>query len=320
MFRTARTARTAKTATAMTALLVAATGTALTGAHHTPSAAASSQQSRLDSTELTAEATVAKAGGHLFTGNGKIEVGGRSVNVSCSGEPAPHRPVVVLMAGMGDGLDNLSGIQKTLSATGKVCSYDRLGEGLSDAPAGPQTMDSSGKVLTAVLDRVAGHRPVVLVGHSLGGLIAARYAPEHPDRVKGLVLLDATPSTMAADLTRIVPPSATGPGADARDGYLAVSQGQNPEMLSFADAPVRSAGDTPVEIVRHGVPYLAQSIPTYGPALEHAWAKGERAWLALSTRSSLSVAAKSDHYIYVGQPELVDRAVRRVASQASGRS
>ncbi|WP_093622991.1 alpha/beta fold hydrolase [Streptomyces sp. 3213.3] len=72
--------------------------------------------------------------------------------MSCAGEPASHRPVVLLMAGLGDGLDNLSGIQKTLSARYRVCSYDRLGEGESDAPTGPQTMDSTGKVLTAVLD------------------------------------------------------------------------------------------------------------------------------------------------------------------------
>ncbi|MEU1163047.1 alpha/beta fold hydrolase [Streptomyces sp. NPDC005921] len=312
--------RTTRTATAATALLCAVTGAALTGLPQASSAAAVVQQSRSGSPEPAAAATVAKRSGSLFTGTGKIKVGDRSVNVSCTGRPAPHRPVVVLMAGLGDGLDSLSGIQKTLSTKGRVCSYDRLGEGGSDAPAGPQTIDSTGKVLTAVLDRVAGRQPVVLVGHSLGGLIAARYAPEHQDRVRGLVLLDATPSTMAADLTRIVPASATGPGAEARDGYLAVSQGQNPEMLSFADARVRSAGDIPVEVIRHGVPYLAQSIPTYGPALERAWADGERAWLALSTNSRLSVATKSDHYIYVAQPDLVDQAVQHVTSRASGRS
>ncbi|MEU9454481.1 alpha/beta hydrolase [Streptomyces sp. NPDC048277] len=317
--------RTTRTATATTALLCAVTGAALTGLPQASSAAAMGQQNRLGSPEPAAAATVTKRSaaqrsGSLFTGTGKIKVGDRSVNVSCTGRPAPHRPVVVLMAGLGDGLDSLSGIQKTLSAKDRVCSYDRLGEGGSDAPVGPQTMNSTGKVLTAVLDRVAGHQPVVLVGHSLGGLIAARYAPEHQDRVKGLVLLDATPSTMAADLTRIVPASATGPGAEARDGYLAVSQGQNPEMLSFADARVRPAGDIPVEVIRHGVPYLAQSIPTYGPALERAWADGERAWLALSTNSRLSVATKSDHYIYVAQPDLVDQAVQHVTSRAPGRS
>ncbi|MFG3590371.1 alpha/beta fold hydrolase [Streptomyces sp. NPDC047990] len=315
MFRSTRTA-----VAATTALLCAATAATLTGSHHLSATAAKAQRDRSGSPEPVAAAMIVERGGHLFTGVEKIKVGDRSVRVSCSGESAPHRPVVVLMAGLGDGLDSLSGIQQTLGAKSRVCSYDRLGEGGSDAPAGPQSIDSTGKVLTAVLDRVAGRRPVALVGHSLGGLIAARYAPEHQDRVKGLVLLDATPPTMAGDLTRIVPPSATGPGAEARDQFLAVSRGDNPERLSFTDGRVRPAGTIPVEVVRHGVPYLAQSIPTYGPALEHAWAEGERAWLAVSPRSRPSVAAGSDHYIHVARPDLVDRAVQRVLSRIPGRS
>ncbi|MGW3153875.1 alpha/beta fold hydrolase [Streptomyces sp. NPDC001089] len=313
-----RSTRTAVAAT--TALLCAATAVTLTGSHHLAAMTAKAQRDRSWSTEPVAAAMVVERGGHPFTGIEKIKVGDRSVRVSCSGESAPQRPVVVLMAGLGDGLDSLSGIQQILGAKGRVCSYDRLGEGGSDAPTGPQSIDSTGKVLTAVLDRVAGRRPVALVGHSLGGLIAARYAPEHQDRVKGLVLLDATPPTMAGDLTRIVPPSATGPGAEARDQFLAVSHGDNPERLSFTDGRVRPAGTIPVEVVRHGVPYLAESIPTYGPALEHAWAEGERAWLAVSPRSRPSVATGSDHYIHVARPDLVDQAVQRVLSRIPGRS
>ncbi|GHE75488.1 hypothetical protein GCM10017786_00210 [Amycolatopsis deserti] len=143
-----------------------------------------------------------------ISGTVKITVEGRSVNVSCSGTAAGDRPVVVLMAGLGDGLDKMAGLQQTLSARGRVCSYDRLGEGASDQPAGPQTFDSAGKVLTGVLEQVAGGQPAVLAGHSLGGLIAARYAPAHRDRVAGLVLVDATPSTIVADTTTIIPESA----------------------------------------------------------------------------------------------------------------
>jgi hypothetical protein len=45
-----------------------------------------------------------------------------------------------------------------------ACSYDRLGAGASDKPAGPQTFTDSGRVLTAVIDRVAGDAPVVFGG------------------------------------------------------------------------------------------------------------------------------------------------------------
>lgn len=108
MFRSTRTA-----VAATTALLCAATAATLTGSHHLSATAAKAQRDRSGNPEPVAAAVVVERGGHLFTGVEKIEVGDRSVRVSCSGEPAPHRPVVVLMAGLGDGLDSLSGIQQT---------------------------------------------------------------------------------------------------------------------------------------------------------------------------------------------------------------
>lgn len=251
-----------------------------------------------------------------ISGTTKIDVAGRSVNVSCSGDPEKGEPVVVLMAGAGDGLDKLAAFQKTLSKHNRVCSYDRLGEGASDKPDGPQSFSSTGKILTGVLDRVAGDGPVVLAGHSLGGLIAARYAPDHQDRVKGVVLMDATPSTMLHDISTAIPESATGPAAELRAQNLAVFKGENPEKLVVADGKVRSAGDIPVEVVQHGTPYLA-AVPTYGPRLERAWAAGQRKWLALSSDSTLSTAAESGHYIYVDQPDVAVKAIERVTARAA---
>lgn len=302
------------TATAVLALCCTVAGAGLVGCDDDSTADAKSSPS-----PTTAGATEQADDPGTFTGTRKIKVGGTSVNVSCSGSAADGRPVIVLLAGGGDDLKKLAGIQKTLGKKDRACSYDRLGAGESDQPDGPQTLGSSGKVLTSVIDQVAGDAPVVLAGHSLGGLIAARYAPGHQDRVKGLVLMDATSPTQNADLTAGIPESATGETAQLREQTLAVLQGKSPEKLVVPDGEVRSAGDIPVEVIQHGVQYLA-TVPEYGPGLEKAWSEGQRKWLGVSGNSRLSTARKSDHYIYVKEPEVAVRAIQGVVSKAAAGS
>ncbi|MFD7813700.1 alpha/beta fold hydrolase [Streptomyces sp. NPDC059785] len=264
---------------------------------------------------LASAATGRHGHGGVVSGTRKIRVGGHSVNVSCSGRSAGRKPVVVLMAGGGDGLDTMADLQKSLSEKVRVCSYDRLGEGASDQPNGTQTIDDTGRILTGVLDRIAGDRPVVLAGHSLGGYIAARYAPDHRDRVKGLVLMDATIPALTAGVTKAIPASATGMAAELRDQTIAVNEGQNPERFLIADAGVRSAGNIPVRIIKHESQY--SEVPDYGPALERMWADGQREWRALSRRSSLSTAAGSGHYIHVDRPDIAIEAIQRVTASAT---
>ncbi|WP_253194679.1 alpha/beta hydrolase [Streptomyces sp. MP131-18] len=240
------------------------------------------------------------------------------MNVSCSGSPAEGRPVVVLLHGGGNDLATMAEFQEALSAEGRVCSYDRLGAGGSDQPQGPQDYDAVGETLTAVLDEVVGDQPVVLAGHSMGGLIAARYAPDHLDRVQGLVLLDATSPTAIADMEARIPESATGAAAQLRAQTLAIYAGENPEQLVFADGEVASVGDIPVRVIQHGQQYLAALDPEYGPGLEEDWTKGQQDWATMSTNSELSVAEDSGHDIHLEAPEIAVEAVETVVSQAAG--
>jgi len=53
--------------------------------------------------------------------------------------------------------------------------------------------------LDAVIDAASPQDPVVLAGHSLGGLIARLYLNARPGRVSGLVLLDSTPEAVSDD-------------------------------------------------------------------------------------------------------------------------
>ncbi|WP_107081728.1 alpha/beta fold hydrolase [Streptomyces sp. SBT349] len=268
-------------------------------------------------TESSASAPAPEAEGDLLTGTEKITAGDHSVNVSCSGSPVDGRPLVVLLHGGGNDLTTMADLQGTLSENGRTCSYDRLGAGGSDQPEGPQDYEDVGETLTAVLDHVAGDQPVVLAGHSMGGLIAARYAPDHQDRVHGLVLLDATSPTAVADLTARIPETATGPAGDLRAETLAVFGGENPEQLVFTDGEVRSAGAIPVQVIQHGQQHLGV-VPEYGPGLEEDWTKGQEAWLAVSTNSELSTAENSGHDIHIDEPEVAVAAIEHVASQAAG--
>ena len=156
MFRTIRTP-------AVTALCCTVAGPGLVGC-----SVASDVRSGLEEvqTDVESAAEEVMTDGELFTGTKTLSVDGGSLNVSCSGAPADDRPVIVLMAGMGDGLDTMADLQQTLSETDRACSYDRFGEGESDQPEGPQSIDDSGQTLTAVLDDIAGDGPVVLVSRS----------------------------------------------------------------------------------------------------------------------------------------------------------
>ena len=72
----------------------------------------------------------------------------------------------------------------------EVLALDRPGFGRS-GPAGATTSlaDQAAAVLALM---PADGRPVLLLGHSLGGPIVARVAADHPERVAGLVLLAAS--------------------------------------------------------------------------------------------------------------------------------
>jgi 3-oxoadipate enol-lactonase len=67
--------------------------------------------------------------------------------------------------------------------------YDKRGHGLSDCPPGPYTLRDHVDDLTGLLDHVAISQ-AVLIGVSVGGMIALQFAQLHPARVLALILCD----------------------------------------------------------------------------------------------------------------------------------
>ena len=77
------------------------------------------------------------------------------------------------------------------SAGFRVLAFDNRGFGFSDKPAHGYSNADYARLLVAFMDSL-GLPDAVLVGHSMGGAIAAEVALAYPKRVRGLVLIDAS--------------------------------------------------------------------------------------------------------------------------------
>ncbi|OOG40795.1 alpha/beta hydrolase [Rhodanobacter sp. C05] len=119
---------------------------------------------------------------------------GRRLNLRCTGNGSP---TVMLESGMG--ADSLAWfkVQPQVAQHHRVCSYDRAGDGFSDAGPMPRNIDAEVADLHALIQAAAIRTPLVLVGHSLGSNIVRRYADKHPDDVAGMVLVDPPPQHIA---------------------------------------------------------------------------------------------------------------------------
>jgi pimeloyl-ACP methyl ester carboxylesterase len=132
-----------------------------------------------------------------------VAVRGRRVEVFDVGTSRDGDPVVVLLTGAGDTARSWLPVQTRLARDFRVISYERSGIAASE-PGSPRTLAGFLGELDGVIETLAPGRRVVLVGHSLGALVARVYAARLPERAVGLVLLDATPERLNDDAVRRV--------------------------------------------------------------------------------------------------------------------
>lgn len=110
------------------------------------------------------------------------------------------RPVV-LLAGNGRTAHDFDEFAPQLAATYHVYGITRRGFGLSSAPSSGYSADRLGADVLAVIDSLHLQRPV-LAGHSLAGEELSAIGSRHPEKVAGLVYLDAANYYAFYDTTR----------------------------------------------------------------------------------------------------------------------
>jgi pimeloyl-ACP methyl ester carboxylesterase len=122
-----------------------------------------------------------------------VPVNGRSVYVEESGRGADW---VVFEAGSGEGRTCWDAVVPQLTDRARLVAYDRAGFGRSGRTRQQSGIDDMAADLCALVEAVVPESaPLVLVAHSMGGLVTRRAAESLGPRLGGLLLLDPTPES-----------------------------------------------------------------------------------------------------------------------------
>jgi len=262
-----------------------------------------------------------------------VDVGGHRLHILCTGAGSP---AVVLETGLGGSSADWGFVQPEVAAFTRVCSYDRAGMGYSDPGPSPRTARRIAHELGSLLDRSGIDGPVVLVGASLGGLIVRVLASEQPQRVVGLVLVDASHEDQEMEPPRIAPfvpflstvgvLRALGMSLGPPAGSLAPSVQAAARATSHRTAAYHAAADELRHVRESAAEVKATRRPlaiplvvvTGGRGSDAAWRELQRGQIALSRNGCQIIAEQSGHVVAVGQPQAVVDAVRATVDVARG--
>lgn len=274
-------------------------------------------------------------------------IGGRSLNLYCSGTGSP---TVLFESNAGIPGYRWVRIQHEVANFTRACWYDRAGLGWSDPGPFPNHSDSIAHDLHDLLTAAKVVPPYILVGDAMGGFHVRVYRSFYPAEVAGLVLIDPMnedmtirihnhnelfrPSvifilraTTAIGLSRLLSGS-PGPPQHGwtqqqwttfvgllreRNARLAVAQ----ELPMWVNGELARAGscygDLPITVLSAGIQDQEED-----PKLDHdhAWKLELHERLArLSTRGQHVVIPESGHDISDEAPEAVIQAIRNILQQ-----
>ncbi len=100
--------------------------------------------------------------------------------------------LVVFESGLGNDhtIWSNSLVASQISNNNDVVMYDRAGYGQSENGPGLRNIDRLRSELESVIDRFSNGRKVILIGHSLGGMIIRDYSIKNPAKTAALLFVD----------------------------------------------------------------------------------------------------------------------------------
>ena len=278
---------------------------------------------------------------------GAVDIGaGRSMFVECRGTGSP---TVILMSGKGNGAEDWlqvlapddpahdspgddlpwgfgelirsqDAVLPSVARFTRVCAYDRPdvrfeGADLTTPRSQPHPVDLDVADLDALLTAVGAEGPSVLVAHSYSGVVATLFTRTHPEKVAGLVMVDALSEHMADVLSPAQ--------LDTWDASNAATSPQVAEGVRVIDAFQQIDAAPPMPAIpavalAADKPWRTDLLPPESLSSEQVtfedWRAGQDR-LATSLGVELITATDSGHDIYLYHPSLVVDAIERVVEE-----
>jgi pimeloyl-ACP methyl ester carboxylesterase len=230
---------------------------------------------------------------------GLVSVGDHQLHIYCTGTGSPtvvlEAPAAGLSAAWGE-------VQRQLSGTMRVCSYDRTGLGWSESGNQPFASTRVPEELRTLLTRANERGPFVIAGHGLGAAFARLYAARPDSAAAALVLIDPSPASATASQSGWIMP--VSPWL-ARTGVLRAGRILSSKADGLpAGGALRAFLNRPDHLTR-----AAAELDDWDETMTRAAAVEPPAAMHVTTVD----LGTRDRIAFLTTPEAVDRVVRAIA-------
>ncbi|MEX1199187.1 MAG: alpha/beta hydrolase [Methylophaga sp.] len=261
----------------------------------------------------------------------RYDVGGYQMHIYCVGNGSP---TVIVDVGLGDDSTDWLPVQAGVSTNSRICVFDRPGYGWSDFGPQPRNSMRIAYELETLLARAEIKPPYVMVGHSFGGYNIRVFTANHPEKVKGMVLVDAShedqydrfqislPQNYNRRSNILVLPKTSGGEAHINKPRLLHERSfhaARAEISSLSQSAEqvqknRSLPDIPLVIVSRGKPEWFGDLSQQ--TREQTWTDLQQELYLLSSKSQHVFANESGHDIPQQQPQIIIDAINNVIEQS----
>jgi len=280
-----------------------------------------------------------------------IDIGGRTLNVHCSGDGGP---TVIFDGGRLSPGYVWTPAQRGVASFAKACWYDRAGLGWSERGPDPSWGDAAARDLHSLVRRAGLDPPFVLVGASFGGYVIRLYHHAYPGEVAGMVFVDAAHEDAGTieDMPHRDPPpiprwlmrglsvglgyvgaarlTAPDPGPPLKDWsadewellarlrrhrLTLLADAQHGPEVATANLVRATAGldNMPMIVLTQGRPPLDPN--SNGARVQRGWIELQKRFAERSALGRQVVVAGSGHAIPIEAPESVTAAVREIVTE-----